>query len=310
MCGVPLLFEKMYQSIRRKVHEAPFYRRITFHSFLFLSGIGWKLDSKWGKTLFASIRRRAGLGSIRLLVCGGAPLPPEIAEFFNLIGVDFLQGYGLTECSPVVAVNRPDDIQFESVGRPLPNLEIRILDPDESGVGEILVKGDSVMAGYLNNPRLNAEVFRDGWFCTGDLGHVTDNHLWITGRKKNVIVSAAGKNIHLEELEEKLATNPYILEVVIFGRKKESRQGEEVRAIIVPNMDQCRESFGAAANSVDSDPVRKTIARIVDDLNHHVADFKRIVGYDVQAEELEKTSTKKIKRSVYAHQNTTSAKNS
>lgn len=310
MCGVPLLFEKMYQSIQRKLDDASLPRRLMFRLLLSLSGFGWKLGFKWGKSLFRSARSRAGLGTIRMLVSGGAPLPPEIAKFFNLIGVDFLQGYGLTECSPVVAVNRPDDIRFGSVGPPLPNLQIRILDPDEFGIGEILVKGDSVMAGYLDNPRLNGEVFRGGWFYTGDLGHLTDNHLWITGRKKNVIVSAAGKNIHPEELEEKLAISPYIQEVVVYGRKKESRQGEEVRAIIVPHLDRFRAEFGEAAGTVDSEPVTRVINHVVAELNQQVADFKRIVGFDLQLQELEKTSTKKIRRSVYAHQVSTGVKNS
>jgi long-chain acyl-CoA synthetase len=302
MCGVPLLFEKMYQSIIRKVREAPLHRRVMFSSLLFLSGIGWRLGQKWGRGLFASIRNRAGLGSIRLLVSGGAPLPPEIAEFFNLIGLDFLQGYGLTECSPVVSVNRPEDIRFGSVGPLLPNLQIKILEADDDGIGEILIKGDSVMVGYLNNPELNAKVFRDGWFHTGDLGHVRDGHLWITGRKKNVIVSAAGKNIHPEELEEKLCINPFVLEAVVYGRKKDGKQGEEVRAIIVPDMEQFKAQFGTSEHGTSPEHVEKVIARAVADLNHQVSDFKRIVGYEIQLQELEKTSSKKIRRVKYAHQ--------
>jgi long-chain acyl-CoA synthetase len=300
MCGVPLLFEKMYHGILRKIEQAPIQRRIVFHTLFFLSGVGWKLGRKWGRALFRPIRQRAGIDSIRMFVSGGAPLPPTIARFFNLFGIDFLQGYGLTECSPVVAVNRPHDIEFGSVGVPLPNLEIRIDHPDELGVGEILVKGPSVMAGYHNNPRETAAAIVDGWMHTGDLGRWHNNHLWITGRKKNVIVSAAGKNIYPEELEEKLLASPFISEVVVFGRSKDGRQGEEVRAIIVPDLEQYRSRFGWEKGSEDGSVIEKDIATTVESVNSHLSDFKRIIGYDIQYEELEKTSTKKIKRFVYS----------
>lgn len=299
MCGVPLLFEKMYHSIIRKVQESTWPRRLMFNGLLALSGIGWRLGFKWGRGLFRSARNAAGIGTIRMLVSGGAPLPPEIARFFNLFGIDFLQGYGLTECSPVVSVNRPDDIEFGSIGVPLSNLQIRIFEPDETGVGEILVKGDSVMAGYLNNPGKTAEVLRDGWFHTGDLGHFRKGHLWITGRKKNVIVSAAGKNIYPEELEERLLASPYVLEAVVFGRKKEARQGEEIRAIIVPDLEQVKADWGEIDESPTSPRILEVIGQVVTDLNEQMADFKRIKGFEVQFEEFEKTSTKKIKRFAY-----------
>ncbi len=199
----------------------------------------------------------------------------------------------------MVSVNRPDDIEFGSIGSPLSNLQIRIFEPDENGVGEILVKGDSVMAGYLNNPAKTAEVLRDGWFHTGDLGHFRKNHLWITGRKKNVIVSAAGKNIYPEELEERLLASPYVLEAVVFGRTRETRQGEEIRAIIVPDLEQLKSEFGISDESSTSPEIVTLLGKVVAELNEQIADFKRISGFEVQLEELEKTSTKKIKRFVY-----------
>ncbi|MEW5994319.1 MAG: AMP-binding protein, partial [Candidatus Zixiibacteriota bacterium] len=299
MCGVPLLFEKMYNSIQRRLAEAPVLKRLLFRILLGLSIAGRTLGFTLGKPLFRSFRQKAGMNSIRMFVSGGAALPPKIARFFNLIGFDFCQGYGLTECSPVISVNRPGDIEFGSVGRPLYNLTVTIDNPDRTGVGEILVKGDAVTPGYRNNPEKTAETVVDGWLRTGDLGQFRKGHLWITGRKKNIIVSAAGKNIYPEELEEKLLESNCILEAVVFGRTKRNKQGEEVRALMVPDLKQLEAEFHISVDKPDMDRVKKIVASVVNDVNSHVADYKRIVAFDVQFEELEKTSTKKVKRFLY-----------
>jgi long-chain acyl-CoA synthetase len=300
MCGVPLLYEKMHSAIMRKIQSAPWHRRLLFKTLYVCSSIGWKLGQrKWGRALYRSLREKAGLHTLRMLVSGGAPLPPSIARFFNLIGLDFMQGYGLTEASPVVSVNRPDDIQFGSIGSPLHNLTIRIDQPDANGIGEILVQGDSVTPGYLNNPEKSAELLADGWLHTGDLGRFHDGHLWITGRRKNVIISAAGKNIYPEELEEKLVESPYVVEALVFGRRKDAKQGEEVRAMILPDLEQFRLEFGIDPASPDMNRITEQLGKVIAAVNHHVADYKRISGFEVMTEEFEKTSTKKIKRYVY-----------
>ncbi|MBK7143539.1 MAG: AMP-binding protein [bacterium] len=300
MCGVPLLYEKMHSAIMRKVQEAPLHRRLLFKTLYACSSIGWKLGfPSLGRKLFRPLREKAGLHTLRMLVSGGAPLPPSIARFFNLIGITFLQGYGMTEASPVISVNRPDDIEFGSIGLPLDNLEIRIDQPDENGIGEILVKGDSVTPGYLNNPEKSAELLAGGWLHTGDLGRFKSGHLWITGRRKNVIISAAGKNIYPEELEEKLVESPYVLEALVFGRRKDAKQGEEVRAAIVPDLEQFKMEFGIDPNAPELEKISEVISKVVAELNHHVADYKRITGFDLRIEEFEKTSTKKIKRFAY-----------
>jgi long-chain acyl-CoA synthetase len=299
MACVPLLYEKMYHSIQRGIQGAPLLRRLLFRALYALSSLGWKLGAKWGRWLFRAFREKIGLGSVRLFVSGGAPIPAEIARFFNFIGVDFLQGYGMTECSPVISTNRPDNIKFGSVGPALSNLEVRIDNPNESGVGEIIVKGPSTTPGYRDNPKKTQELIRDGWLHTGDLGCLKGGHLWITGRSKNVIVSAAGKNIYPEEIEEKLSESPYILEAVVFGRKKEGKQGEEVRAIIVPDTEQFRADFGMLIDSPDADLIKKILDEQVAELCGRMADFKRISGFSVQMQELEKTSSKKVKRFMY-----------
>ncbi len=300
MCGVPLLYEKMYQSIQRKLESAPAHRRILFRTLYQTSKIAWRMNRKAGVTLFASVRRRAGLGTVRMFVSGGAALPPQIAEFFNLIGFTFLQGYGMTECSPVISVNRPEDIEFGSVGPPLRDVEVRINQPDPSGVGEIIVRGPNTTPGYKDNPDATAALLRDGWLFTGDLGRIdARGHLWITGRAKNVIISAAGKNIYPEELEERLVLTPSIVEAVVFGRKKSGKQGEDVRAVVVPDMEYFTTVHGVNADSPDHENIRSIIDADISRVNSQVADYKRISGYDVQFEELQKTSTKKIKRFLY-----------
>lgn len=301
MCGVPLLFEKMHHAIRRGIAAAPVHRRMAFRLFYAISSCGWKLGRKWGTSLFGTLRARAGLGSIRMFVSGGAAIPPEVSRFYNLLGFDFLQGYGLTECSPVVAVNRPETIRFDSIGEPLKNLEIRIDHPDDSGTGEILVRGDNVTGGYLGNPEKTAELIRDGWLYTGDLGYYRHGHLHICGRCKTVIVSAAGKNIYPEELEEKLLESPYIMETVVYGRKKDARQGEEVCAILVPDLEQFRAEFGVEPDESVGGVVHQTLGRVVAETNLRMADYKRITSHSVQFSELEKTSSRKVKRYLYSH---------
>jgi long-chain acyl-CoA synthetase len=299
MTGVPLLFEKLYHSIRRGIRNAPVAKRMMVNALMAASSASWKLGLAAGKPLFRHLRQKAGLGSIRLFVSGGAAIAPEIARFFNLLGFDFLPGYGLSECSPVVSVNRPGDIKFGSVGPLLANLEARIGNPDSDGIGEILIKGGAVMAGYRDNAEATAKTVRDGWLYTGDLGCLKDGHLWITGRAKNLIVSGAGKNIYPEEIEEKLATSSYVGESVVFGRAKEGKQGEEVWAIIVPDLEQFRDEFNMSLDEPDLRQIRPIIESEVLRINETMAGYKRIARFEVQLEELEKTSTRKVKRFLY-----------
>ncbi|MFH1374862.1 MAG: AMP-binding protein [bacterium] len=300
MCGVPLLFEKMYGSLRRKIASASFGKRVLFHTLYTLSSLGWLFGRRWGKALFHGLRDKAGLGSIRMFVSGSAALPPVIARFYHLLGCDLVQGYGMTECSPVISVVRPDDIQFGSVGPPLNNVEVKIAGADpETGVGEIIVKGDSITPGYRNNAEQTAELIVDGWLHTGDLGKLEHNHLWITGRKKNLIVSAAGKNIYPEELEEKLMESDCILEAVVFGRPKQNRQGEQVCALLVPDMEQIATILSEPSDRADQEKIRQLLSAEIEQVNGRIAGYKRIVSFDFQLEELEKTSTKKVKRFLY-----------
>ena len=299
MCGVPLLYEKMYHAIRRGLQAAPKARQQLFGAMYSASRAAWKVGLKPGRRLFRSLRQKAGLNSVRLFVSGGAAVPPDIAEFFNLIGFSFLQGYGMTECSPVISANRPDDIEFGSVGPPLQDIEVRIHNPMPDGIGEIIVRGPNTTPGYKDNPEATAALLKNGWLYTGDLGRMQKGHLWITGRAKNVIISAAGKNIYPEEIEERLLAVDTIMEAVIFGRKKDGRQGEEVRAVIVPDLEMCAARYGVTIKPPDMPTLKKIMAEAIAGVNAGISEYKRIVGYDLSLEELEKTSTKKVKRFRY-----------
>jgi len=229
MCSVPRLYEKMHDRIQEKVAaDSPLRQRI------FRWGMGVGLEAfrhRVSKTkapaalrvqralaeklVFAKIKRRVG-GRLKLFVSGGAPLSREIAEFFGAVGLLILEGYGLTETSPVITVNRPRDFRPGTVGRPLDGVEVKIA-PD----GEILTRGPHVMKGYFNKPEATAEAIdREGWFHTGDIGFLEDGFLTITDRKKDLIVTSGGKNIAPQPIEGALKKSPLIAEVVMIGNKR------------------------------------------------------------------------------------------
>jgi len=299
LIAVPLLYEKMYHSIRRAISKSSSGKQTLFTLLFGVSVAGWSCRLKLGRSLFRSMRTKAGLNSIRMFVSGGAALPQEVSRFFNCLGFGMIQGYGLTETSPVLSAHRIDDIRFGSVGQPLNNIEVKIDQPSAEGIGEIIVRGPNITRGYRGNPEETARLLQDGWLRTGDLGRLKNDHLWITGRKKNVIVSAAGKNIYPEELEERLLASLLITEGVIFGRLKEGKQGEEVRAIIVPDLEQFQSEYNLSVDNPDMAVMRQAIGEQVAKINAEVASYKRISGFDIQLAELEKTSTKKVKRFLY-----------
>ncbi|MFH2048111.1 MAG: AMP-binding protein [bacterium] len=299
MTGVPLLYEKFYHTIRKRILSTSIIKRALFHILYFISSNLWKMNIKVGGLLFKSMRDKGGLGSIRMFVSGGAAIPPSIVKFFNIIGISFLQGYGMTEASPVISVNRIEDLRFGSVGPLVEGVEVKIENPDDTGIGEIFVKGDNITPGYRNNPKATAELFSGEWMKTGDLGCLKDGHLWITGRSKSLIISAAGKNIYPEELEEKLLEDILVMETVVFGRIKEGKQGEEVRALIVPDMEVMVSEHAISKTNPDMIKIRSVIKTVIDSINSQVAAYKRISAFDVQFEELEKTSKKSIRRFLY-----------
>jgi long-chain acyl-CoA synthetase len=296
MCGVPLLYEKMYYGFKRKIAKSSFIKRGIFKTLFSISSLGRKLNRRWDKRLYRSMREKAGLESLRLLVSGGAALPYEVSRFFNTIGIALMQGYGLSETSPVLSVNSPEQIKLESIGRPLDDVEVRIDKTDSEEEGEIIVRGPMVMLGYYRNASETVKVLRDGWFYTGDIGRMDkDGFLYITGRSKNVIVSAAGKNIHPEEIESLLNESMYIKESLVLGRKIAGSNVEEVAAVIVPDTEILDQMSGAGPDK-EQRSLSDIIQAEVNMASSRLADYKRIKKHYICYEELPKTTTKKIKR--------------
>ena len=311
--GVPLLFEKLYYGILRAVEKRPIHHRIVFRLLLWAVRLGRLSGIEAGKVVFRSLRQKAGLSTIRLAITGGGPLPYITAKGFRELGLHLLQGYGLSETSPVLTASTERYDNVRSAGLPLLGVELRIFGADPFGIGEIACRGPMVMKGYYRNPEATAAVMRDGWFLTGDAGYI-DRHgfLHITGRLKNVIVTHGGKNVYPEEIEEKLAASPFVKESLVFGEpESEENRGEKVAAVIVPDYELIRESWDEMPHArVHAEPTDQAIAEEIDravrGMNHHLPAYKRVTNWAIHSEELPKTSTRKIKRFLYLHGRRTS----
>lgn len=287
LIGVPLLIEKMYNRIWSGLRQ---------------NKVGWTLY-RLGlrKPVQHGISKKLG-GKLRLIVTGGAPCDPDVLVHFAELGLPILEGYGLTETAPVLTLNPPDKPKPGSVGKPLPNVEIRILDPNAEGVGEIAARGPNVMKAYYNNPEATEAAFRDGWFLTGDLGFIdAEGYVTITGRKKNVIVNREGKNIYPEEVEHQVSKSPFVRESLALGyREAGEKVGEHVGIIVVPNQEAIdlyaeREQKKLTDKEI-ADLIREDVKRVCS----QIADYKRPRRIQIRWEDFDKTSTGKVKRYLYA----------
>jgi len=243
------------------------------------------------KKLFAKIHDNFG-GHIRLFISGAAAIDPVVSKGFQDFGFNILQGYGLTECSPIVALNRPKQFDDASAGVPLPRLDVKIVDMDSDGIGEIIVKGPSVMKGYYKDEEANQEAFtEDGYFKTGDYGYMGNKKfIYITGRKKNVIVTKNGKNIFPEEIETLLGRKEYIKESMVYG--KEDGDDLTVAASIFPNYEKMQDE----GIDTSDEAVTKLIGEYVKEINRELVTYKVIKDFDIRKEDFIKTTTGKIKR--------------
>lgn len=243
------------------------------------------------KIICSKVKKSLG-GKLRLFIVGAAELDTQLVEDFGALGIRTLQGYGLTECSPLLAGNNDFHLNVESTGVAIPGVEIKIDKPNDEGIGEILAKGENIMLGYYNDPEATEAVFRDGWFCTGDLGYMDENgDLFIKGRIKNVIVTENGKNIYPEELETRLSEFPEIGEVLVFGAKE---NGESfVKAKILPNLEYLKEKLGRQPSNDDAE---SAVRKVVKAVNKKIPGYKNIKIVEVISSALEKTTTQKIKR--------------
>jgi len=207
-----------------------------------------------------------------------------------------VQGYGLTETSPILALNRLDNFKDEAAGLPLPGVEIRINEPDKHGVGEVYAKGENIMSGYYKNERMTEESFENGWFKTGDIGFIDkDGFLHLNGRKKNVIIANNGENVYPEEIEDILNRSPYIIESMVYGEKDE-KHVEIIAALIVTNSETFIDYAEKNKVELTADLVNKIISEVVKGANKELASFKQIKKFYLRENEFEKTTTQKIKR--------------
>lgn len=294
LLGVPLLFEKINEGIQKGLEKAGFQGRMArlFWSVSLSGRALWK--HRLGRALLGGVRAKAGLGSMRFLVSGGAPLPVEVGRRFEALGVQLLQGYGLTETSPVVTLNPPADANPASVGLPLPGVEVNIHEPGERGDGEVRVRSITVMSGYWEDSEGTRAVLKNGWFCTGDLGRFDQRgHLYITGRLKNLIISPGGKNISPEEIESAALRCGAVSEIMVYGRPTESGSGEEVCARVFPNLEYVAQ---AGWPVTEPEKLLPLVRAQIEAATQHLAAYKRIVHYELTLDPFEKTTTQKIKR--------------
>lgn len=234
-------------------------------------------------------------GNIKTFIVGAAAINPSIIESFYKFGFKALQGYGLTECSPLVAGNNDIFYKADSVGLPIPNVEYKINNPDSQGTGEIIVKGPNVMLGYYNDPEATDNVFKKGWFYTGDLGYVDeDGFLYITGRCKSVIVTQNGKNIYPEEIEYYLNESPLVAECIVLGVNYENDRETYVNAKILPNIDAFKEVLNK--DDITETDINKEIKNLISEVNKKLPNYKHIKNFKIVKEPFEKTTTQKIKR--------------
>ncbi len=296
LIAVPLLFEKFLAGLQRKIANAAIPTKLVFSA---MSGIGAVLKFL-RKPLFAQVRKEMGLGNIRLTVSGGAALSAKVARGLENLGIPILQGYGLTEAAPVISVNPPESPRNSSVGKPLPGVEVRIADPDENGIGELIVQGPNVMLGYYNNKEATDEILKNGWLYTGDLGYVdNEGYIYITGRKKSLIVTATGKNIIPEELEEKLIASKWIKEVLVVPRIDPATKNEEVCALIYPDY-ELLEQYSIVQNvTLGIGDIEKIFREEIKRINEILPVYKRITKFEIREEEFPKTTTQKIKRHMF-----------
>lgn len=278
---VPAFVESFYAKIWSTIREQK--KEKAFKLLIKLSNLMMKMGIDKRKELFGSVHKVFG-GNLEKIVCGGAPIRKEIAEFFEAIGIALLNGYGITECSPLVSVNRDYFNDPATVGVKLPCIEVKLDDVNEDGNGEICVKGPTVMLGYYKNEEETAKVIVDGWFHTGDYGMINGyDQILITGRKKNLIVLNNGKNIYPEEIEDCIQGLDEVAEVVVYSPKDENGSQKML----------CAEVF--LAEEISKEELTKKIRGAL----AHLPAYKQVSEVTIREEEFEKTTSRKIKRAKY-----------
>ena len=285
MLVVPRLLQLFHQAIESNLAEAGMMKRGLFRMLGIASDLtGWRL----GRRLFGAVHRRFG-GRLQMFVCGGSRLDPELFDTFERMGFGVCEGYGLTETSPVLTVNPPHRRRRGSAGPALPNITLELRNKNSEGVGEVWAQGSTIMSGYLKNPKATEEVLVDGWFRTGDLGRLdAEGYLFLTGRTKDLIVTAAGRNVYPDEVEWAYRSLPYTREFCVFGMPSDDGPGDVVHAVAVIDPE--------AAPEMDRSSMEREIRLAAESLSESVPSHQRISRFHFWDRELPKTSTLKAKR--------------
>ena len=292
MICVPVVFEKMYDKLMKTIEEKG--KMPTVKKGIKISNCLLKVGIDIRKKLFKEIHENLG-GCLRIMVAGGAALSPEKEKGFWDLGFNLLQGYGLTETSPVIAAELTKQKRLGSIGKKFPSVEVKIDNKDQEGVGELLAKGDSVMLGYYNNEEANKEVFtEDGWFRTGDLARIDKNgYIYISGRKKFVIVLKNGKNVYPEEIESLIEKSELVKECMVFGMP--AKDGDVTLSVeVCYDKDYIKKQFG----EINEEEIKEKIWAWVKEVNQTMPKYKYVKKLILTDEELVKTTTLKVKRNI------------
>ncbi len=287
MLVVPRFIRMLYDAITGQVFAAGRVKRGVFRLLGWLSD---KTGRRFGRTLFAPVHKSFG-GRLRMFVSGASRLDPELFESFQRMGFDVYEGYGLTETSPVLSVNPPTSARLNSVGPMLSNVDAEVRNQNAEGIGEVWVRGPSVMSGYLDNPEATDEIIQHGWLRTGDLGRFDEQgYLYLTGRSKDLIITPAGKNVYPDEVEARYCEVPFVKELCVFGMTCEEGSGDAVHAVIVVDR-------GAGADH-DRSSLEREIRMSVEEISESVPSHQRLAVLHFWDREIPKTTTLKAKRNL------------
>jgi long-chain acyl-CoA synthetase len=294
LLGVPMLFNKVLAGILRGLKEKGPVVYVIISGLMALTGFIKKIIKvNPGKKMFGFILDKASLTTLRTCICGGGPLAPSVFRKYNQLGIDFVQGYGLTETSPIINLNPIENYKEASVGKKIPGISMKILNPDDRGIGEVIVKGPVVMQGYFEMPEETAATFTsDGYLKTGDLGYMDDeDYLYLTGRAKNMIVTEGGKNVFPEEIENEFQLFEEIDQILVRGFVQDKKlKIEGIEALVYPTPELFKDTPKAE--------VQQKIEKIVAEVNQRLLSYQKITRTVILDERLEETTTKKIKRDI------------
>jgi long-chain acyl-CoA synthetase len=299
LIAVPLLYDKVMAGVKATMSKlSPIGKLVIGHLRSESLWLSKHKFPQFGKTVLKFVRKKMGLQTVRIMVAGGGPLNPITADFFDSIGFCMVHGYGMSENSPLVSVNTPWHKNNVSVGLPVKYTDVKIIDQDKDGVGEIAYKSPSLMIGYYENPEATKEVFdEDGYLKSGDLGYIDDKgYIFINGRKKNLIVSAGGKNIYPEEIEACFDGSRVIGEILVVG-KKDDAGGEEVYGLVYPNYEALTEDY--PGKTLEESFVFDLVKKEIEHVNRGLTGYKKISDFRLVKEEFEKNAQKKIRRFLY-----------